>query len=153
MLRFAAALTLALATPIAASAEEEDAPFPAWMAGAWSHSDGDGGWTEEFWTGERGGMMIGASREGRDEALRSWEAIRIVRTMDGSLAYLPMPNGGPAVEFALSDQRARMIEFSNAAHDFPQRIRYWREGDTLHAEIALIDGSRAIAWSYAPMGE
>jgi hypothetical protein len=153
MLKFAVVLSLAVAAPAAVSAEEEPAPFPAWLAGAWSQAGEDDSWTEEFWSDERGGMMIGASREGRGDTLRSWEAIRIVRTADGSLAYLPMPNGGPPVEFVLTDQRARMIEFSNPAHDFPQRIRYWREGDTLHAEIALIDGSRAIAWSYAPMGD
>ena len=109
-------------------------------------------WTEEFWTHPRAGMMIGASREGRGETLRTWESIRILRTAEGSLAYIPMPNGGAPVEFAMTDQGARSIEFANPAHDFPQRIRYWREGDTLHAEIALIDGSRAIQWSYSPMG-
>lgn len=151
MLKFAAALILALATPAAVLAEEEDAPFPRWLAGAWSNADGER-WTEEFWTHPRGGMMIGASREGQGETLRSWESIRILRTDDGSLAYVPMPNGGTPVEFLLSDQRTQMIEFANPAHDFPQRIRYWREGDRLHAEIALIDGNRAIRWSYSPMG-
>ena len=143
-------LPLALAgAPLAA---QEPAPFPAWMAGAWTLSDGNGGWTEEFWTHPRGGIMIGASREGRGETLRSWEAIRIVRRGDGTLAYVPMPNGGAPVEFAMVRQDAQSIEFANPAHDFPQRIRYWREGDRLNAEIAMIDGSRAIQWSYAPMG-
>ncbi len=147
-----AAVSLALALMAAPSAAQEPAAFPAWMAGAWTLSDGDR-WTEEFWTHPRGGVMIGASREGQGETLRSWEAIRIVRKADGALAYVPMPNGGPAVEFALVRQDARSIEFANPAHDFPQRIRYWREGDMLHAEIALLDGGRAIGWSYAPMGQ
>ena len=151
MLKIAAAVLLALSVPAAVSAEEEDAPFPAWLAGAWSNADGER-WTEEFWTHPRGGMMIGASRDGEGDSLRSWEAIRIVRTGDGSLAYVPMPDGGPPVEFPLSDQRAQMIEFANPGHDFPQRIRYWREGDTLNAEIAMIDGSRAVRWAYSPMG-
>jgi len=151
MMKFAAALALALAAPTAVSAEAEDAPFPAWLAGAWSNADGER-WTEEFWTHPRGGMMIGASREGEGPALRSWESIRIMRTPDGSLAYVPMPGGGAPVEFAMTDQRTQSIEFSNPGHDFPQRIRYWREGDTLNAEIAMIDGSRAIRWTYAPMG-
>ena len=64
-----------------------------------------------------------------------------------------MPNGGAPVEFAWVGQDDRSIEFANPAHDFPQRIRYWREGNKLNAEIALIDGGRAIRWSYAPMGE
>lgn len=147
-----AAFAWAMAFAAAPLAAQEPAAFPSWMAGAWSLADGER-WTEEFWTGPRGGMMIGASREGQGDSLRSWEAIRIVRKADGTLAYIPMPNGGAPVEFALVRQDAQSIEFANPMHDFPQRIRYWRVGDTLHAEIALIDGSRAIAWSYAPMGE
>jgi hypothetical protein len=146
-----AAVALALALPAGASAEQDQAAFPAWLAGAWSSAEGDS-WSEEFWTHPRGGIMIGASREGRGETLRTWESIRILRKADGTLAYLPMPNGGAPVEFAMVRQEARSIEFANPAHDFPQRIRYWREGDTLNAEISLIDGSRAIGWSYRPMG-
>lgn len=150
MLKFAALLVLAV--PAAASAQSAEPQLPAWLAGAWSNSQGDR-WTEEFWTHPRGGIMIGASREGQGETLRSWESIRILRKADGSLAYVPMPNGGAPVEFAMVRQDDRSIEFANPAHDFPQRIRYWRDGDTLHAEIALIDGGRAIQWSYSPMGE
>ena len=152
MIRLAAAVALALAAPGAVSAEEEDAPFPTWLAGAWALSGEGERWTEEFWTHPRAGMMIGASREGRGETLRSWESIRILRTDDGSLAYVPMPNVGTPVEFALSGQGTRMIEFANPGHDYPQRIRYWREGDTLNAEISLMDGSRASRWSYSPLG-
>src|SRR5688500_14678688 len=110
MLRIAAAIALTLAAPAAVSAEEEDAPFPRWLAGAWSNADGEH-WTEEFWTHPRGGIMIGASREGEDDKLRTWESIRIMRTSDGSLAYVPMPNGGAPVEFAMTGQTAESIEF------------------------------------------
>lgn len=150
MLRFAAAL--ALAVPAGAAAQQDAARFPAWLAGAWSSSGEGDSWTEEFWTHPRGGIMIGASREGRGDTLRSWESIRIQRKPDGTLAYIPLPNGGPAVEFAMVRQNERSIEFANPAHDYPQRIRYWREGDMLHAEISLSDGSRANSWAYAPMG-
>ena len=145
-----AALAGAIVLAAAPLAAQEPVPFPTWMAGAWALANGER-WTEEFWTHPRGGVMIGASREGQGEKLRTWEAIRIVRKQDGTLAYVPMPNGGPPVEFALVRQDPRSIEFANPAHDFPQRIRYWRDGDALHAEIALIDGSRAVSWSYAPI--
>src|SRR5688572_3588332 len=124
-----AAIALAAAIAAAPLAAQEPATFPSWMAGAWSTADGDR-WTEEFWTHARGGIMIGASREGRGETLRTWESIRIARKPDGTLAYIPMPNGGTPVEFAMVRQDAQSIEFANPAHDFPQRIRYWREGST-----------------------
>ena len=40
------------------------------------------------------------------------------------------------------------VTFVNTANDYPQRIRYWREGPLLKAEIALEDGSRARTWTY-----
>lgn len=46
----------------------------------------------------------------------------------------------------------RMIEFANPAHDYPQRIRYWREGNRLKARISLMDGSKAEDWDYGRMG-
>ena len=151
MLRIAAAAAL-LAIPLPLAAQADAQRFPTWLAGAWSHADGEG-WTEAFWAHPRGGIRIGASRQGRGESLQSWESIRILRKPDGTLAYIPMPNGGAPVEFAWVGQDDRSIEFANPAHDFPQRIRYWREGNKLNAEIALIDGGRAIRWSYAPMAE
>lgn len=110
------ALTAALvAAPLGAA---DPATFPSWMAGAWVSAEGDR-WTEEFWTHPRDEMMIGASRAGQGDRLRNWEAIRIVLRADGTLAYVPMPNGGAPVEFALVRQDARSIEFANPAHDFP----------------------------------
>ena len=150
MLKLAAAAALALAVPAAVAAQAEQPAFPAWLAGAWSLSGEGDAWTEEFWTHPRAGMMIGASREGRGETLRSWESIRILRTDDGSLAYVPMPNGGTPVEFALSGQGTRMIEFANPGHDYPQRIRYWRDGKDLIAEVSLGDGSKPQRWRYSP---
>ena len=136
-----------------AAAAGDEAAWPSWMAGAWSLTGEAASWTEEFWTHPRGGIMIGASREGSGETLRSWESIRIVRQPDGSLAYIPMPNGGAPITFAMVKQDARSIEFANADHDYPQRIRYWREGDRLNAEISLLDGSRSVRWSYGSGAE
>jgi hypothetical protein len=153
MLRLAAAFALAIGLPAGVLAQEEQAPFPTWLAGEWSMSGDGESWTEEFWTGPRGGIMLGASREGRGETLRSWEAIRIQRQPDGTLAYIPVPSGGAPVVFAMVRQDEHSIEFANPAHDYPQRIRYWREGNALHAEISLIDGSRPNRWTYAPMDD
>jgi hypothetical protein len=38
--------------------------------------------------------------------------------------------------------------FANPAHDYPQRIRYWLEGNALNAEISRIDGSKTVRWTY-----
>ena len=137
------------AAPLAA---QEEAPFPSWLAGAWEMHDGER-WTEEFWTSARGGLMIGASREGRDDALRSWEHIRIERGDDERLRFVAMPQGGTPVAFPAVGSGEYWIEFANPAHDYPQRIRYWREGTRLRARISTMDGGRPVEWTFTPMGD
>ena len=147
MKRLLAALLL-VAAPVAA---DPPAPLPGWMAGAWEMRAGEI-WIDEFWTPPRGGIMIGAGRTGKGDALRMFEHTRIVRKPDGSLSFFAQPRGLPPTEFAMSGSGADWIEFANPAHDYPQRIRYWREGRSLKARTALMDGTKVEQWSYAPMG-
>ena len=76
---------------------------------------------------------------------------RIVRKTDGSIAYLAQVKGGQAVEFALATSSEEAIEFTNPLHDYPQRIRYSRQGQLVIAETSLMDGSRAHRWLYRPV--
>lgn len=142
----AAALLLAL--PATARAGE----LPDWLTGEWLQVRDDR-WTEEVWTLPRGGVMIGVGRTGRGGVLRSWEVMRIVRAADGSLAFHGAPEGGTATIFPAIAEGVRDISFANPDHDYPQRIRYWREGRLLMAETAKMDGSQTQSWTYAPMGE
>jgi len=119
----------------------------SWMSGRWL-SEGDGRWTEEAWSAPRGEVMLGFSRSGRNETLREWEFIRIAPDAEGTPAYHAQPSGRPAVVFRLVDRGETSATFENPLHDFPQRIRYVREGDALIATISRIDGSNAISWSY-----
>lgn len=128
------------------------ASVPGWMAGAWIETKGEN-WTEEFWTPMRGGIMIGAGRSGTGETLASWEATRIERGADGVLTFWGAPQGAKATPFRMISSTATEIVFANPAHDYPQRIRYWRDGKFLNAEISLADGSKAMRWTYSPMGD
>lgn len=119
----------------------------AWLAGQWA-SEADGRWTEESWTTPRGGVMLGHSRSGRGDALREYEFIRIAAGDNGALAYIAQPQGGAPVAFALVRHDGNSATFENAAHDYPQRIAYARDGDTLTATISAIDGSKARRWTY-----
>lgn len=122
---------------------------PEWLAGSWTETKGER-WTEEYWTGMRGGIMLGGGRSGKGDQLRDWEALRITRDADGGLTYWASPKGAPAVAFKVVSASGTEIIFANPAHDYPQRIRYWRSGKILNAEISLADGSKAIRWSYSP---
>ena len=140
------AAALLAVTPLAA------AELPGWMAGAWQQQSSSGAWADEYWTPPRGGMMIGAARIGRGDALTIFEHSRIVRADEGSIRFIAQPRGAPPAEFPMVAQDAAMIEFANPAHDYPQRIRYWRENGRLKARTSLMDGSKAQNWDYGPMG-
>lgn len=134
---------IVLATPAVAATPV----MPGWLTGCWSEQRGPN-WTEECWSGPRGGIMLGAGRSGRGEELRSWESMQIEQDSSGKLTFYAAPKGTNRVAFPVASVDQREIIFLNREHDYPQRIRYWREGMDLNAEIGLADGSKPIRWHY-----
>jgi hypothetical protein len=140
---------------LAIGAAEPGPALPGWMAGCWQQKSGDD-WTEECWTAARGGTMLGSSRAGTGDTTREWEAMQIIAAgADDSVAprmtYWASPGGKDRTAFAWVESSAPGISFVNTAHDYPQRIRYWREGELLMAEISLADGSKPMRWRYVRM--
>lgn len=123
------------------------AALPEWLAGCWIDERGEA-WTEECWTAPRAGTMLGAGRNGRGERLLGWEVMQIMAEPDGKPAFWGAPRGAGRTRFATASSGTSEIVFVNAAHDYPQRIRYWREGAVLHAETSLIDGGKPMRWTY-----
>jgi len=121
--------------------------MPGWLTGCWSEQKGPN-WTEECWTSPRAGNMMGSGRNGRGDDLRSWEAMQIERGAGGKLVFYGSPKGAPRVAFPELSSGPREVVFANPQHDYPQRIRYWREGMDLAAEISLMDGTKALRWRY-----
>src|SRR5215212_7991284 len=143
-----ALLALLFATCTTAGAQ----PFPEWMTGSWS-GEVRGVKMEEHWTTAAGGLMVGVHRDVQSDSARvSFEFLRIEKRAEG-IAYVAMPNGGPATVFPLKSSTAERIVFENLKHDFPQRITYWRDGDRLCASVeGLIKGrlqSEEWCWSRA----
>jgi len=136
----------------AAAAASQAPSLPAFMTGCWNLVDGDS-WTQERWMEPKGGLMLGASREGTGERLKSWEQLRVELGTDGKVVLWASPQGRPAVRFDGSRSTASTIEFVNAKHDYPQRIRYELKDGKLAAEISLIDGSKPVRWTYVREGD
>lgn len=126
-----------------------DAPaMPEWMTGAWQHAEGVD-WADEFWTPLRGDMMLGSARSGTGEKLNFWEQMRIQKEDDGAVVFWAVSGDQKPVRFVATASTENAIIFENAEHDYPQRIYYWREGNVLKAEISLIDGSKAVQFTYS----
>jgi hypothetical protein len=136
----------------AAAAAAQTPALPAFIAGCWNLSDG-AEWTQECWMEPKAGMMLGASRQGTGETLNSWEQLRIERSADGKIMLFAAPGGQNAIRFEATKVGADAIEFTNSAHDYPQRIRYELKGGQLDAEISLIDGSKPVRWTYSRDGD
>lgn len=120
----------------------------SWMAGYWLSCEG-GREVSETWSDPRGGLMagvtvtVGRSGQGSLEFTRIWP-------VGERLAFLAQPGGVPATVFPLIEATSNRAVFENPDHDFPQRIVYAREGDTLTGRIeGTADGqAQSMTWTY-----
>jgi hypothetical protein len=134
---------LALAPP---SPPAEPLAALSWMVGGWA-SDDNGAVTEEHWLAPRGGTMLGVHRDVKGGRTVGFEFLRIEARPEG-LVYLASPGGKPATPFLAKEVGADRVVFENQAHDFPQRIVYWRTPGALHARIEGMDGGKAAAMEW-----
>ena len=137
---------LLAATALQASAEPA---LPEWLAGCWESSS-EGSWTEECWTAPRAGIMLGTNRTGTGDRLDMFEMMQIGTVPQASgLAFWAAPNGANRTMFLIEPGAQPGLTFVNPKNEYPQRIRYWREGEELHAEISLLDGSKKVSWRFS----
>ena len=121
----------------------------AFLAGTWSEKK-ENLQTDEMWLAPKGGMMIGVNRTVLTGKKSAFEYMRI-EDRDGRPVYLASPEGRPPVEFKARESSATRLVFENLAHDYPQRVIYWREGpDVLMARIeGRIQGKeRSQQWRF-----
>lgn len=147
MLAVVVSLSAVRAEPVAQPALES----LAWLAGSWSGTS-RGIEMEEHWTAPKGNTMVGIHRDVGNGLTLAFEFLRIEQR-DGQLVYLSMPDGrSPATPFALKESAATRVVFENAAHDFPQRIIYWKDGRNLRARIEGSVNGKASSqeWSWSP---
>jgi hypothetical protein len=122
----------------------------AWMSGSWvQESAGDR--VAETWLGPGNGLLVGTNLTTWTSGRKSFEFLRIADTPTGP-SYFASPGGRAPVEFRFKEAGERRIVFENAAHDFPQRIAYWREGEFLKARIegTLKGKERSEEWRFSP---
>ena len=138
---------------IAAAALALQAPAPGqpdldWMAGYWLSCDARME-VAELWTTRRGGVMLGGSVTYGIQAF-GWEQVRIETTIDGAtMQYVARPRGATGdTVFRLARSSRNEAVFENAAHDYPQRIVYRREGDTLVARTEDMAGGNRQDFRY-----
>lgn len=144
------ALSLLLWTALMGAAQT---PAPAvkdvaWISGCWDLSR-NARHVSESWTSAEGGTMMGVSRTVSNGKTSEWEFL-IIREGPKGLEYVAKPSGQPEATFTSTSVSPTEVVFENPAHDFPKKIVYKRDGDTL---VASIEGpmngqSRRIEFPY-----
>ena len=104
-----------------------------WIAGCWETTR-NGRHVVESWTSPEGGTMMGVSRTVVNGKTTEWEFL-IVREGAKGLEYVAKPSGQPEATFTAATASATEVVFENPAHDFPKKIGYKRDGDSLTAWI------------------
>ena len=149
----AAALMLGVLATIPASAQDATRAAPDWMAGLWRGNDGRMQ-IEEYWTPPAGSEMLGINRTLAGGTLLAFEFLRIGADPDGDgLTYCARPGGGSEVCFRQAGESGAYLGFENPDHDFPQRIEYRRDGDTLTATISDIERTRTMDFVWQRAGD
>lgn len=145
MIRTSVCLLALCACLFPASAEEADPNRLDWLTGCWQ---GDDEMTREVWSASEDGYYFGYSVVLKNGHAIFFEQMRINPAPMPVFNAYPEGNGPfPFPAIALSETS---VTFANPDHDFPQKIKYWRDGETLNATISRMDGSSPGAFRFTP---
>ena len=145
MIRLLLLLALGALMLTRTQAQEADPNRLDWLTGCWQ---GDDKVTREVWSASQDGYYFGYSVVTKDDHVIFFEQMRI------DPAPMPVFNAYPAgngpFPFAATELTETSVTFANPDHDFPQKIKYWRDGTHLRAVISAMDGSRAGDFNFTP---
>lgn len=146
MNRFVGALLLFPA--LLSSAETNDRDL-GWLVGCWVSADRS---SQEVWVAESADRLLGFGVAVSDNKLGFYEVLALSRRGDGAWVYTAHPAGQAATSFVASDVTGQHAVFVNPAHDYPQEIRYRRDGSNLHATISLAGGAKPTSFTKVACG-
>lgn len=146
----AAVFTVAALCSTLSAAQSNSIQQLGWMTGTWVQTK-ENETVQESWLGPQGTTMVAVNLTQSARRGTSYEFLRIVEGPSG-LAYLASPGGrSPPTEFKLKEMGDKRVVFENPAHDFPQRVIYWREADgSMKARIegTMQGKERGIEWRF-----
>ena len=126
------------------SAAPAEVPRDGWdlagtLLGEWVDSTSSDTFTVvEAWTRVDDSTLSGTGRVLAGVDTVFIEGLKLMRR-GGDLVYSALPEGqnnGEWTDFTAGPMQGDTLHFTNAAHDFPQHIRYFREGAGWHAIVS-----------------
>jgi len=132
-------ILIALLPAMALAADSDSGDF-RWLEGCWSTPDKS---ALEVWVINSERSLSGFAVTLVDNTVRFYEVLSIRPDDDGSWTYTAHPSGQVATSFKAAEVGAGSALFVNPEHDYPQEIRYRRDGNRLIATISLLGGDDA----------
>lgn len=145
MIRFPICFALLFSLNGIALADEAQPSSLDWLTGCWQTKSGE---IREVWSESEDGYYFGYSVVMQGKQVVFFEQMRI--DPGPSPIFNAYPSGlGPSA-FPASETANSSITFANPDHDYPQKIRYARDGDNLNAVISRIDDGAQRHFNYRP---
>ncbi len=129
--------TLAVIPALALAGDSYSGEFD-WLVGCWVTPDNS---AIELWVVDSERSLVGFSVAISDSKIGFYEVLSIKQTEDGSWEYIAHPSGQASTTFLAVEINDQSVVFTNPKHDYPQEIRYEREGSRLYATISLLGGA------------
>ncbi len=108
-----------------------------WLAGCWVTPDHK---TQEVWVVDDERSLMGFAVSINDDKVGFYEILRIELDSSDKWVYKAHPSGQAPASFVAVQISKYSVVFANPDHDYPQEIRYRREGDRLYASVSLLGG-------------
>ncbi len=128
--------TLALILALAAGSDSDRGAFD-WLVGCWASTDNS---SQEVWVVDSETSLIGFGVVLGNDKVDFYEILSIKKSEDGSWSFFAHPSGQAAASFPAIRIGENSVVFANPDHDYPQEIRYRREGTHLYATASLLGG-------------
>ncbi len=131
-------------------------PHDMWFTGCWEFEDGS---TREVWSEPEGIHLFGYSvsyehspstTSGKTVTFFETMRIELAPSGDYPVAFFAYPSGKGPTRFEQTAHAPHAVTFENPQNDYPQRIRYWRDGTHLKAEISTLQGEQIRQFDYRP---
>jgi len=128
--------------------------LPAFMTGCWNLVDGNS-WTQECWMEPKGGLMLGASREGTGDQLKSWEQLRVELSSDGKIVLWASPQGfvkaARANHASVSETKTgAQVTFNIGQHRYEGRLDAGGDVATVRTFMdSPVLGDTPMEWRYS----
>ena len=123
--------------PALAMGGDSNSSVLSWIAGCWVTPDSS---AQEVWVVESERSLAGFGVSITDNKIAFYEVLSIKQSEEGSWIYTAHPSGQSSASFVAVEIDDSSVVFENSEHDYPQEIRYKREGRRLHATVSLIGG-------------